>query len=450
MAAAQTLTVMERLDKLLAGAQLIVVCGRSDDATAWTNAFGSQRCLALSLDKAASKAHAAMPRNESGRLAFHHEALAGLDGTGWLAGAADAFDAHQQAVLIAPDPLDPPRAGSRRRLGQRPRMWQLCEDKAVIDVIWDRLGVPRPRSVIADGTQDLAALGSLVDVEHGVVCAVQRIGAPPTSGAEGIWWWQRAAAPLIGAGPQHRVKVMPLVPGLPVRLHGMVFVDAAVAFPPMEIVALPRTDTGTFLCCGAVGVLPDSAELRALTERIGAGLSSILGYRGAYSVDGILSQTGFLPTDLNTRLTSAMEAAPPDVRMQLQAANVLAREGVTLTGGNWIDSLAAQAFDERTVTVYGASPVAEAASMELAVRWDGDELRQTDHPAEADGWLSLAPSLRGWTLTARLLRRRLPNSRYVGDHAPAIFRFADRSFGTTFGALDTPFGMGQPVVPHPR
>jgi len=88
--------------------------------------------------------------------------------------------------------------------------------------------------------------------------------------------------------------------------------------------------------------------------------------------------------------------------------------------------------------------------MELAVRWDGAELRQTDHLAEADGWLSLAPSLRGWTLTARLVRRRLPTSRYVGAHAPAIFRFADRTLGTTFGALDTPFWMEQPVVQRPR
>lgn len=449
MAAAQPLTAIDRLDELLAGAQLIVVCGRSDDAVAWTGAFGSRRCLALSLDEVASKANAAMPRNESGRLAFHHEALAGLDGTGWLADVADTFDAHQRAVLIAPDPLDPPRAGSRRRLGQRPRIWQLCEDKAVIDVIWDHLGVPRPRSVITDGAQDLATLASLVDAGYGVVCAVQRMGAPPTSGAEGIWWWQHTA-PAVGAGPQHRVKLMPLVPGMPVRLHGMVFADAIAAFPPMEIVTLRRRGTGTFLCCGAVGVLPESAGLRALTGRIGEGLSLLLGYRGAFSVDGILSPTGFLPTDLNTRLTSAMEAAPAHVRIQMQAANVLAREGADLTGGKWIDNLAAQAFDERTLTVYGASPAAEAGSVELAVRWEGADLRQTDHPAEADGWLSLAPSLRGWTLTARLLRRRLPTSRYASDHAPAIFRFADRALGTTFGALDTPFGTGQPTVPHPR
>lgn len=449
MAETRTMTAVERLDQVLGGAQLIVVCGRSDDAAAWTDTFGSRRCLALSLDEAASKASGTLPSNESGRLAFHHDALAGLDGTGWLSDAADTFDPHQRAALILPDPLDPPRAGSRRRLGQRPRKWQLCEDKAVIDVVWDRLGVPRPRSVIADGAQDLAVLGSLVDAGHGVVCAVQRIGAPPTSGAEGIWWWQHTA-PLIGADLRHRVKVMPLLPGIPVRLHGMVFADVAVAFPPMEIVTLPRTDTGTFLCCGAVGVLPDSAPLRALTERIGEGLSSVLGYRGAFSVDGILSGTDFQPTDLNTRLTSAMEAAPAAVRIQLQAANVVAREGVCLIEASWIDSLADQAFDERTVTVYGASPVAEAGSLKLAVRWEGTELRQVDHLEEADGWLNLAPSLRGWTLAASLLRQRLPTSRYAGAQAPAIFRFADLVLGTAFGALATPFGMEQPVVPHPR
>lgn len=449
MAETRTMTAVERLDQVLAGAQLIVVCGRSDDAAAWTDAFGSRRCLALSLDEAASKASGTLSPNETGRLAFHHDALAGLDGTGWLSDAADTFDPHQRAALILPDPLDPPRAGSRRRLGQRPRMWQLCEDKAVIDVVWDRLGVPRPRSVIADGAQDLAALGSLVDAGHGVVCAVQRIGAPPTSGAEGIWWWQHTA-PSIGADLRHRVKVMPLLPGIPVRLHGMVFADVAVAFPPMEIVTLPRTDAGTFLCCGAVGVLPDSAPLRAITERIGEGLSSVLGYRGAFSVDGILSGTDFQPTDLNTRLTSAMEAAPAAVRIQLQAANVLAREDVCLIEASWIDSLINQAFDERIITVYGASPVAAAGSQELAVRWDGTELRQVDHLEEADGRLNLAPSLRGWTLTARLTRRRLPTSRYAGAQAPAIFRFADRALGTAFGALATPFGMEQPAVPHPR
>lgn len=449
MAETRTLTAMERLDQVLDGAQLIVVCGRSDDASAWSDAFGSRRCLVLSLDEAASKATRPLPPNESGRLAFHHDALAGLDGTGWLSDAADTFDPHQRAALILPDPLDPPRAGSRRRLGERLRMWQLCEDKAVVDVIWDRLGVPRPRSVIADGAQNLAALGSLVDAEHGVVCAVQRIGAPPTGGAEGIWWWQRTY-PSIAADLRHRVKVMPLLPGIPVRLHGMVFADVAVAFPPMEIVTLPRTSSGTFLCCGAVGVLPDSAPLRALTERIGEGLSSVLGYRGAFSVDGILSGADFQPTDLNTRLTSAMEAAPADVRIQLQAANVLAREGACLVEASWIDSLADQAFDERAVTVYGASPVAKAGSLELAVRWEGTELRQVGHLEEADGWLNLAPSLRGWTLTARLLRHRLPTSRHAGVHAPAIFRFADRVLGTDFGPLAMPFGMEQQAVPHPR
>ncbi|WP_203907164.1 hypothetical protein [Rhizocola hellebori] len=387
-----------------------------------------------------------MRRKESGRLAFHHESIAGLNGTGPLSDIADRFDPQRLAALITPDPLDPPAAGSRRRLGRRRPMWRLCEDKGVVDAIWAQLGMPYPRSVLADGGHDVAALGAMVDAGDGAVCAVQRAGAAPTSGAEGMWWWQGDRIPDLTVSRHHRLKVMQLVPGVPTRLHGIVFTNVVVAFPPMEVVTLPRPQSGTFLCCGAVGGLADDQNLRRLTYEIGSGLSARLGYRGAFSVDGLMSADGFLPTDLNTRLTSAMEAAAAPIRVQIQAANVVAREGCNLHDVEWLGGLAESAFSGDSVTIYGAANRANTAS-NVAVRWAGSELVAAD-PDLAHGQIRLEPSLRGWTLTACLRRDYLPSKPYAGPVAPKVFEFADRLLGTDFGSLAVPFGLEQyPAVP---
>lgn len=450
MAPSRPVTPTVQLSQHLDGRKVIVVCGRADDAAAWTAALGEQRCLAIALDERAMTLRTLKQRNESGRLTLHHELLATLDSQGWLAARTDAFDPDRLAILITPDPLDPPQSGSRARLGRRPGMWQLCESKAVVDVIWDRLGITRPRCVVADGPVDLATLGELVDTGNGVVCAVQPAGGKTSSGAEGIWWW-RGTDPPIHAEHHHRVKLMPLMPGVPIRLHGMVFANAVISFAPLEAVTLPRPQSSTFLCCGATGRIPDSARLRRLTENLGTGLATELDYRGAFSVDGILTIDGFQPTDFNTRLTSAIEASPADIRVELQAANVLAREGIALPDVGGLNQIGEDALPDNKVTIYGAATrISPASPAEVAVRWSAGHVLEPASVGDADAHIRVSESLRGWTITAQLDRSRLPDGEFAGPYAPAIFEFADQFLGTNFGPLSAPFGLEQPPLLQPR
>lgn len=201
----------------------------------------------------------------------------------------------------------------------------------MVDALWDATGVPRAQSIVSDGTADLAMLGAIVDRGAGVVCSCQPIGAGPSAGGDGIWWWRNGppltTIPTAEPGTW-RVRLMPLLEGVPVRLHGLTLTTRVIPFPPMELVTLPRAGQGTFLCAGAVPTLGHAANLVTQTERLGAGLRERLGYRGGFSVDGILTAGGFLPTDFNARLTSAMEAAPPELRVLLHAVNLLARNGI--------------------------------------------------------------------------------------------------------------------------
>ncbi|MFY1637117.1 hypothetical protein ACN27F_28220 [Solwaraspora sp. WMMB335] len=439
------------INQLLPDGKVIVVCGRADDAAAWQDLLGPARCLALALDDAPPETRRRTLPGASSHLAWQHHAIGGLDGSGWLAGPADAFDPDNTATLVLPDPLDPPHAGVRKRIGVRQPAWRLFEDKTVVDTLWDVAGVPRAPSVISDGTADLATLGAIVDQGTGVVCSCQPIGAGPSAGGDGIWWWRDRPPPatIPTAKPRAwRVRLMPLLEGVPVRLHGLALATMVIPFPPMELVTLPRPGQGTFLCAGAVPVLGDAAELVAQTERIGEALHERLGYRGGFSVDGILTASGLIPTDLNARLTSAMEAAPSARRVLLHAVNLLARDGIE-PDLSVVEQLVAQIFTAgATCTIFGAATETdEKAPRKAAVRWDGDRL--VSDPSGADGALVVTPSPRGWLLTATLATARLPGGGRVGPLAPEVFRISDEVLGTDFGNLAPPLDT-QPTTCLPR
>jgi hypothetical protein len=428
---------------LLPAGLTIVVCGRSDDSRAWTDLIGASRCLPIALDAATPEALPRLLTGASDELTWQYRTIAGLDGSGWLARPADRFDPGHQATLVLPDPLDPPAAGDRRRLGRRRAAWRLFENKTSVDGLWDAIGLPRAPAVICDPPTDVGPLGSDVDAGSGVVCSCQGAGGTPTAGGDGIWWWRTGQPPpgIPGLGTS-RIRLMPLLEGPAIRLHGLVLDTTVVTFPPMEIVALPRPASGTFQCSGAVATLDPSPELAALTKRIGAGLRDNIGYLGGYSVDGILTASGFRPTDLNARLTSAIEAAPCDIRVQLHLANLLAREGIDPPVAT-VESIRDQTFAAigESHTLYGAARRLDpAAPRQLSVRWSGTTL-DVAMGERADGQLTVRPSMRGWLITATLAAGRLPTTGPLGPLAPAVFALSDRVLGTDFGDLKPPFGV---------
>jgi len=444
-----------QLLRVLDNRRAIVLCGREDDAAAWHRLLSDgrpDRCLAIALDTAVRAQPDSTVEGATGHLAWQHEVIGGLDGSGWLPQAVDAFDPDRAAALLLPDPLDPPTTGMRPRIGRRHASYRLLEDKTAVDTVWDLLGVPRAPSIVADLDTDVRVLGNLVDRGSGVVCSMQSAGTSQ-AGADGVTWWRSGDAPRIAAGPREddrRVRLMPLIEGLPIRLHGFVLPTSVVGFRPMEVVALPRPERGTFLCAGVVSTLDEAPDLAAQTERIGEALRTRVGYLGAFAVDGILTRNGIVPTDLNPRLTSAMEDSPPDLRVLLHAANLLMREGVD-PGRDLVCFLAKEISGWRAqYTIYGAATRARASAPCFAgVRWDGGTL-VVAHDDEFEGYLTLKPSMRGWQVTARFSADQLPAKGPLGPIAVEAFRLCDRVWGTDFGELAAPFGLHSLEIPAGR
>jgi hypothetical protein len=88
----------------------------------------------------------------------------------------------------------------------------------------------------------------------------------------------------------------------------MVANGSVLIFDPIEIVTLVDRAMGHLVFCGtSTAWRPDRSvleELRAIGRCVGEAMADTCGFRGGFSVDGIMSASGFLATEVNARSAS--------------------------------------------------------------------------------------------------------------------------------------------------
>ncbi|MGC3859049.1 hypothetical protein ACPSM1_02535 [Micromonospora chersina] len=433
----------------VAGERAVVFCSHSVDAPHWRSllaAAGTADVLVLAFDGSLLASLPSPPgtRSAAQLLADRHALLATLATDSPLSALVDRFDPDKRAALFITDPLDPLVTGSRPRIGAKHPSWSLFEHKSVVDVLWDSIGLPRAESAVYD---EPGSLWRPVP-PHGaeVVSAAQSYGAEPSAGGGDIRWSSaRMPSPRVEPAGRRRIRVMPMLPGVPCRLHGLVLVDSTVAFIPLELLVPRRPADGTFLCAGTAPILvAQQRGLIELTRWTGEALRGRLRYRGGFSVDGILTQNGFRPTDLNTRVTSAFEAAPPPLRVAVHASALLAREGLTgvdAAGPGLTENVHRalnDAADLNLLTVIRRpTPLARRH-----VRWS-DRGLEACRPDEAHGSVEVINGPRGTALRAQLSRKHLPIGVSPQESVVVALRVADELLGTGIGdLLAPPVGSG--------
>ncbi len=247
----------------------------------------------------------------------------------------DRFDPDRSALLVSDFLNTVETLGDRPFLAYRRPEWLALEDKTVIDAFWDRVGVTRAASeVCLVNAPALAVASERLDRGHGVVWSGDaREGF--NGGGEYVRWIRPgdvghsdAANALSFFSPRcDRVRVMPFLEGVPCSVHGIVFDDHVAVLRPVEMVVLRRSGAsarGAFVYAGcATWFDPPVAvreEMRALARRVGVALRSEVGFRGAFTVDGVATADGFLPTELNPRMGAGLSVVLrglPDLPIQL-------------------------------------------------------------------------------------------------------------------------------------
>ena len=213
-------------------------------------------------------------------------------------------------------------------------------------------------------------------------------------------------------------------------------------FRPVELIVL-RPDTGHRLrysgCSNWFDPRPEDREaMRNLARRVGDGLRSSVGYRGAFTIDGVLAEEGFLPTELNARggvglgtlmggmgdfplaplCWAAAQDEALDYRPGLLERAVLASADRHRSGGGWI-----------------VTPFKLREQGTLALARDGDEFVVQEEQGEAIASLVSGPNPVGGFLSLRLTEAALPIGNPAAPEMARALRFADRQLGTAFGNL---------------
>jgi hypothetical protein len=103
-----------------------------------------------------------------------------------------------------------------------------------------------------------------------------------------------------------RVRVMPFLEGIPCSIHGVLTIDGVAALRPCEMIVLRDSAPGHFRFVGiSTGWDPDDRDreqMRDVARRVGQLLRDRYDYLGTFTVDGVMTEDGFRPTELNPRV----------------------------------------------------------------------------------------------------------------------------------------------------
>lgn len=367
----------------------------------------------------------------------------------------DAFDPAGEARVIGTLFSSGAPVGGRAMYGARPKAWQALEDKVIIDALWDAVGIPRaPCAIVPADLAALTAAAAPLDQGLGTVWAGDARAGFNGGGAYVRWVRdpaQAAEAAAFFAAECDRVRVMPFLEGLPCSVHGFVLPDHVAAIRPCEMVILRHADAPRFAYAGPATYWDppeaDRAEMRAVARRVGAHLQATLGYRGAFTVDGILTADGFRPTELNPRYGGGMAAIGRGLGASLYLLNLMMVEGEPLptTGVEFEAALLASADGERDGWGHRMLERPITATETLFITVDGDGWRVVPDAEAAQVRLDLGPGPTGGYVRAHPLPDKTPVGPSIAPRIASALRFASDHWGLTLPALLPAPDLRQPA-----
>jgi hypothetical protein len=362
--------------------------------------------------------------------------------------ALDRYDPHCEALALGLILLSElPTVAGRRRYAARPAPWIRFEDKVEIDVLWDRLGIRRPPGrVVPASPRALQAAAAAVDRGDGTVW-VGDARAGVHGGCARLRWVRdrfdsRAAAAWLAARCD-RVRVTPFLEGIPCSIHGIVFPDGISVFRPVELLTLRRTGTAELLYAGSSTWWDppesDRRTMRELARTVGRELGGSVGYRGAFCIDGVLTDDGFVPTELNSRIGMGLVLIGRSATgLNLPLLSLVAQEAPHESFDPvQLEKIVVTAADtERRCDVHTAVYTRQSEAAALNLARDGDGLRPVRGGEAAAVRLQLGQSLVGGFLVAQPSGGELRVGTSVAPLAVEALRAADREMGTNFGSLE--------------
>jgi hypothetical protein len=244
-----------------------------------------------------------------------------------VAAWVDSVDPERSCTVVGSIWTEVDSVCGRPVHGWRRPEWTRWEDKTRIEELWHAVGVPSPAHVVLDPTDPaLREQAARLDTGRGVVLA--RDSTSGIQGAGGALRWVRDPDELETALEEfsaltRRLRIAEFVAGVPCSTQALATDGGIAVFDPAEEVMLRSARTGALVYCGTSTWWrpgPDvRAEIEPYVRRAGRHLMAHGGFRGIFTVDGLLTPGGFRATELNPRAGGGLGLRPglPDFPVYL-------------------------------------------------------------------------------------------------------------------------------------
>lgn len=356
----------------------------------------------------------------------------------------DSVDPEGAALVLATNQTEAGAVCGRAVHGRRLPSWAVWEDKTLVDKLWEQAGVATaPYQVTSLDEELILERARDMDQGAGVVLAMDS-STGHRGDSLGLAWvhdaGQVSAVVRDWRGLTNKVRVTPYLTGVPYSVLGLVTASGVAVFDPIEIVTLRSDRDRRFVFCGSsTGWRPGAAvvgSIRAQAARAGAALAGRNGYRGMFSVDGICTEAGCFPTELNPRQASGLglRAAWRDFPVYLFNRAIQERLPA-------FDALPPAQVEELVRRATAACP-----SMSVRLPLPADR-RTAPGAGSTAVWVSGAPHRAEWEVADGALTLR-GISGDAGPRAvagPVLARLA-REFGVTLRGHDTPPQLKRSLV----
>lgn len=227
----------------------------------------------------------------------------------------DAFDPQHEALVMRTIFSEGKPIAGRSVFGARPQSWQALEDKIIIDEFWDLAGVKRAPS--QNIKLNLAKLQhAFHNMNHGQGVVISGDAKSGFHGGASRTRWAKTEQQLELILNElllecEEARVMPLLEGVSCSMHGWVFPNGEyISLHPCEMLVSYSEQETKFEYHGASSYWRPSPtleqEMREAVEKSAELLSKKYNYRGVFTVDGIATDKGFFPSELNPRFGGAL------------------------------------------------------------------------------------------------------------------------------------------------
>jgi hypothetical protein len=358
----------------------------------------------------------------------------------------DAFDPDRRARVLGTIFDDGRAVGGRTKYGARPAAWQALEDKTTIDAFWAEADIAHAPSRVVPATLD-ALEGARGELDRGDGVAFSGDNRSGFNGGATYVRWIRSAADVREVTPFFSadcdvVRVMPFLEGIPCSIHGCVFPDHTLVLRPCEMLVF-RQPGRTTLHYGRAASFWDPPDadritMRDVARRTGESLRKRFGYRGAFTVDGVLSREGFLPTELNPRFGAALGVLTSKIDLPLLLLNAAVVEG---EDADWnageLERILLEAADRHRAG--GGSALTGARQTEtrsVNLTWSENGFRIALENESADATAMLGPSPMGGWARIELVAERTPVGPSVAPRVANALACIDAHWKLGIGALE--------------